>query len=78
MGQYPKGSEWRKWDLHVHSPFSILNNQYLKLPDGTPNWEPFISKLESLDIAVVGITDYFTIEVTCPPKTEQFPSRIFC
>ena len=20
------GSEWRKWDFHVHTPYSILNN----------------------------------------------------
>ena len=22
-GIYPRGSEWRKWDLHVHTPLSI-------------------------------------------------------
>lgn len=22
------GSEWRKWDFHVHTPYSILNNHY--------------------------------------------------
>jgi len=62
MNNYPKGSEWRKWDLHIHSPLSILNNCYPKLSDGSPDWEKFISKLESLDMAVIGITDYFTIE----------------
>lgn len=60
---YPKGSEWRKWDLHVHSPLSILNNKYPKIPNGDPDWESFIVKLESLgDTAVIGITDYFTID----------------
>ena len=59
---FPKGSEWRKWDLHVHSPLSILNNQFPKLGTGEPEWEPFLQKLESLDMAVIGITDYFTIE----------------
>lgn len=60
--QYPKGSEWRKWDLHIHSPLSILNNQYPKLSNGDPDWESFLQKLESLDMATIGITDYFTIE----------------
>ena len=60
--KYPMGSEWRKWDLHIHSPLSILNNYYPKLSTGEPNWDPFIQKLESLDICVIGITDYFTIE----------------
>jgi len=60
--EFPKGSEWRKWDLHVHSPLSILNNQFPKIPNSKPDWEPFLQKLESLDMAVIGITDYFTIE----------------
>lgn len=60
--EFPKGSEWRKWDLHVHSPRSILNNQFPKFSNGKPDWEPFLQKLESLDMAVIGITDYFTIE----------------
>lgn len=59
---FPKGSEWRKWDLHIHSPLSILNNQFPKLSNGEPDWEPFLHKLESIDAAVIGITDYFTIK----------------
>jgi hypothetical protein len=62
MNQFPKGSEWRKWDLHIHSPLSILSNEFPRLAGGEPDWEPFLTKLESLDIAVVGVTDYFTIE----------------
>jgi AAA domain len=61
-GSFQRGSEWRKWDLHIHSPCSLLNNQYPKKSDGEPDWEPFLAKLESTDIAVLGITDYFTIE----------------
>lgn len=61
-GSFQRGSEWRKWDLHIHSPCSLLNNQYPKKSDGSADWEPFLSKLESSDVAVVGITDYFTIE----------------
>jgi hypothetical protein len=59
---FPRGSEWRKWDLHIHSPLSILNNCYPKLPNGEPDWDKFTDKLGSLGVAVVGITDYFTIE----------------
>lgn len=59
---YPRGSEWRKWDLHIHSPLSILNNQFPRLSNGELDWESFINKLESLNVAVIGITDYFTIE----------------
>ena len=59
---YPRGSEWRKWDLHVHSPLSILANKYPKLANGEPDWNKFLKKLEGLDLAAVGITDYFSIE----------------
>ena len=23
-----RGSQWHKWDFHVHTPYSILNNEY--------------------------------------------------
>ena len=60
---FPRGSEWRKWDLHIHSPLSLLNNQFPFLPSGDPDWETYIRALESLtDIAVIGVTDYFTID----------------
>ena len=27
MHIYPRGSEWRKWDLHVHTPASGKDNR---------------------------------------------------
>ena len=60
--KYQKGSEWRKWDLHVHTPASALNNQF----EGTNEDEKldkYLAKLASLmDISVLGLTDYFSIE----------------
>lgn len=57
---YPKGSEWRKWDLHVHTPESALNNGF------GADWDEYVKQLFARalinDIAVIGITDYFTIE----------------
>ena len=58
-----RGSEWRKWDLHIHSPLSGLNNQFPMLSNGEPDWEAYLGALEALtDISVLGITDYFSIE----------------
>ena len=53
-----RGSEWRIWDLHVHTPETAKNNQF-----GNPviAWEEYIQRLEKTDIAVFGITDYFSI-----------------
>src|ERR1039458_3539600 len=57
-----RGSEWHKWDLHIHSPASGLNNQFPQTPDG-PDWEVYITALESLgDVPVLGITDYFSVD----------------
>ncbi len=57
---YPKGSEWRKWDLQVHTPFSCLCNQF------TGDFDEYFKRLFELaiemQVSVIGITDYFTIE----------------
>lgn len=28
MLNYKRGSEWRRWDLHVHTPQTLKNDQY--------------------------------------------------
>jgi len=48
---YPKGSEWRKWDLHVHSP---------KTYGGS--YDDFINNINNSEAEVIGINDYSTIE----------------
>ncbi|KAA6330248.1 hypothetical protein EZS27_021020 [termite gut metagenome] len=59
---YPRGSEWRKWDLHVHTPASIVYNY--RTSDAIDVWELFIQNLESLpsEIKVLGINDYLFID----------------
>ena len=65
---YPKGSEWRKWDLQVHTPFSYLDNQF---GDDFDNYvRQLFKKALEKDIAAIGITDYFTIEGYKKLKTE--------
>lgn len=49
---WPKGSKWRKWDLHVHSPAS---HQF------AGDWNQFIIQLGNADCDVVGINDYFSV-----------------
>jgi hypothetical protein len=54
---YPRGSEWRKWDLHVHTPMSI--EQQFGGPTQA-SWDSFIGRIASLpsEVKVIGITDY--------------------
>lgn len=55
-----RGSEWNKWDLHIHTPASI-NQNYSNNNEG---WEKFINALENLpsDVKIIGITDYYFID----------------
>lgn len=64
---YPRGSEWRKWDLQVHTPFSALNNGFGT--DFQAYAKQLIEKAVKDNIAVVGITDYFTIQGYTALKT---------
>jgi hypothetical protein len=57
VNKYPRGSEWRKWDLHVHVPGTKLSNGY-----GQPDWDRFCQILEESDVDAFGITDYFSLE----------------
>jgi len=58
--KHVRGSEWRKWDLHVHTPASALNNRY------GGDWDKYVKALfcqaVSKNIACIGITDDFSIE----------------
>lgn len=65
-----RGSLWRKWDFHVHTPYSILNNEYGYNPyEDYEGHDPFDEYVKTLfekaveeEIAAIGITDYFSIE----------------
>ena len=57
---YPKGSEWRKWDLQIHVPGAKHADQYTA-ENGVDVWEKFIEYIKNSDVAVFGITDYFSI-----------------
>lgn len=50
-----RGSEWRKWDLHLHTPFTFLNKY-------TCTNEEFVNKLINKQISCVGLTNYFKFD----------------
>lgn len=57
----PRGSLWWKWDLHVHTPSSIVNEYGGEADD---IWERFLKDLESLpsQFKVIGINDYIFLD----------------
>ena len=53
------GSQWRRWDLHVHTPASLVHGYR---SSGDP-WDPFLSDLRDLpDGYVLGINDYLFVD----------------
>ena len=58
--KYPKGSEWRKWDLQLHCPVDVLENQF-NGKDANEKWDKYLSSIEATEIEAVGITNYFCI-----------------
>lgn len=50
MSEYLRGSEWRKWDLHIHSNAS----------DGKGTPLEIIQKARELNISVIALTDHHT------------------
>ncbi|MBL4909884.1 MAG: ABC transporter [Alteromonadaceae bacterium] len=62
---YPKGSEWRQWDLHIHTPASFhWNGQKFKgdplAPSNYPLVDEMINALNNAKPAVFALMDYWT------------------
>lgn len=61
MKRFARGSEWRKWDLHVHPPGTKLSDGYgPTMTEST--WTDFCRVVEESDVAVLGIADYFSLD----------------
>lgn len=68
--EFSKGSEWRRWELHIHTPDTKKNDNF----DGTSSEEKWNKYYEDINnyigngddplknIAVMAITDYLSID----------------
>lgn len=64
---HSRGSEWRRWDLHIHTPETALNNQF-------GGWDEYLGVIEGQSsVSVLGVTDYFSI--TNYSKLKQFQAE---
>lgn len=51
-----RGSEWRRWDLHVHTPDTALNDLF-------GSWDEYLAAINGQnEVRVIGITDYFLFD----------------
>lgn len=65
MAGSSEGSSWGKWDFHVHTPYSCLNNEFGS-PEDQATWDKYFTHLDSVcrekNIVGLGITDYLIID----------------
>ena len=57
MADFPRGSEWRKWDLHFHTPSSY------DYKDKSVTNEQIMDKLVENDVSAIAITDHHFMDV---------------
>lgn len=55
-----RGSEWHRWEPHIHAPGTILNNQF----GSADPWETYLTTLEGRTpkIEAIGVTDYYVTD----------------
>ncbi|MEE2818975.1 MAG: AAA family ATPase [Pseudomonadota bacterium] len=55
-----RGSQWQRWEPHIHAPGTILNNQF----GGGDPWEAYLKSLESCTPAIgaIAVTDYYVTD----------------
>ena len=56
----PIGSEWRRWDPHIHSPGTTFEDRF----GGDSSWDEYIERLNGSSPAIeaLGVTDYFRLD----------------
>ncbi|MFP4029472.1 MAG: TrlF family AAA-like ATPase [Candidatus Brocadiia bacterium] len=76
MSTYRRGSVWRKWDLHVHTPYSVLCNNFAG-SSRDEQLDNYVDRLEELDdVSVLGLTDYYTIDGYFRVKEQKEQGRL--
>ncbi|RVL47226.1 TrlF family AAA-like ATPase [Sinorhizobium meliloti] len=55
-----RGSEWRRWEPHIHAPGTAMNNQFR----GPTEWEDYLTALEQATpvIEAIAVTDYYVTD----------------
>ncbi len=55
-----RGSEWRRWEPHIHAPGTVMNNQF----SGPNAWGDYLIALEQATpvIEAIAVTDYYVTD----------------
>jgi predicted ATPase len=68
----PRGSEWHRWDPHIHAPGTLLNDQF------AGGWESYLQEVEgaSSPVRALGVTDYFCIQTYREARKRKTGGRL--
>ena len=55
-----RGSEWRRWEPHIHAPGTVMNNRF----SGPNAWGDYLTALEQATptIEAIAVTDYYVTD----------------
>ena len=69
-----RGSEWRRWEPHVHAPGTVMNNQF----GGADPWGGFLTALEQARpvIEAIAVTDYYVPDTYTHVKVQKALGRL--
>ena len=68
-----RGSEWMRWDPHIHAPGTVLNDQF-----GSGDWDGYLKKIEQSEprIRAIGVTDYYVTDTYRRVVAEKASGRL--
>ena len=60
MGVIGRGSEWHRWEPHIHAPGTVLNNHF----GASDPWSSYFTTLEGLTpkVEALAVTDYYVTD----------------
>ncbi len=69
-----RGSEWRRWEPHIHAPGTVMNNQF----SGPTAWEDYLTALEQAVpvIQAVAVTDYYVTDTYEEVRRQREAGRL--
>jgi hypothetical protein len=67
-----RGSEWHRWDPHLHAPGTLLSDQF------NGDWESYLTSIETASppVEALGVTDYFSIQTYRKAKEHKAAGRM--
>ena len=69
-----RGSEWRRWEPHIHAPGTAMNNQF----SGPTAWEDYLTALEQATPAIqaIAVTDYYVTDTYEEVLRRRYAGRL--